>query len=171
MVDELLFKKAVNGDKDSFIKLINPIKDSLYKVDFVYLKNEDDALDCVHEAIIKAIKSLKTLKEPQYFNAWIIRITTNVCKDYIRKNSKIVLVDIKDYENNLIAEDNKDDGLEEINIALNKLSEKERDLIVMRYLEDKSLNYISNKISVPLGNVKSRLNRTLKKLRVYMKEA
>lgn len=171
MINELLFKRAVNGDKESFIKLIEPIKANLYKVAFVYLKNEDDALDCIHEAIIKAIKSINTLKEPQYFNTWMTRITVNVCKDYIRKNSKVVLVDIKDYENNLVTEDNQSDIKEDINNALNKLSESERELIVMRYLEDKSLKDISNKTSVPLGTVKSKINRTLKKLRVHMGEA
>lgn len=171
MVNELLFKRAVNGDKESFIKLINPIKANLYKVAFMYLKNEDDALDCIHEAIIKAIKSLNTLKEEQYFNTWMMRITVNVCKDYIRKNSKVVLVDIKDYENKLVTEDNQSYIKEDINNALNKLSESERELIVMRYLEDKSLKDISNKISLPLGTVKSKINRTLKKLRMHMGEA
>ena len=171
MVNELLFKRAVNGDKESFIKLINPIKANLYKVAFMYLKNEDDALDCIHEAIIKAIKSLNTLKEEQYFNTWMMRITVNVCKDYIRKNIKVVLVDIKDYENKLVTEDNQSYIKEDINNALNKLSESERELIVMRYLEDKSLKDISNKISLPLGTVKSKINRTLKKLRMHMGEA
>ena len=171
MINELLFKRAVNGDKESFIKLIEPIKAKLYKVAFVYLKNEDDALDCIHEAIIKAIRSINTLKEPQYFNTWITRITINVCKDYIRKNNRVVLVDIKDYENDLFTEDNQSDVKEDINSALNKLSESERKLIVMRYLEDKSLKDIAFKTSKPLGTVKSKLNRTLKKLRVYMGEA
>ena len=85
MVDELLFRKAVKGDMDSFIKLLAPIKENLYRVSFMYLQNENDTLDCVHEAIIKAIKSLKTLKNPQYFNAWMTRITINVCKDYISR--------------------------------------------------------------------------------------
>lgn len=56
MVDELLFRRAVKGDMDSFIKLLAPIKENLYKVSFMYLQNENDTLDCVHEAIIKAIK-------------------------------------------------------------------------------------------------------------------
>lgn len=171
MVDELLFKKAVKGDKDSFIQLIDPIKEKLYRVAFVYLKNEDDALDCIHDGIIKAINSLESLKEPQYFNAWMTRIIVNSCKDYIKKNSKVVLVDINDYKNNLISEDNKVDINEDIKSALNKLSEKERELIVMRYLEDKSLNDIVDKTNLPLGTVKSRLNRTLVKLRKCIGEA
>lgn len=171
MVNELLFKKAINGDKDSFIQLIEPIKEKLYRVAFVYLKNEDDALDCVHDGILKAIKSLDTLKEPQHFNTWITKIIVNVCKDYIKKNSKVVLVDINDYEDKLISEDNKNDVNFEIKTALNKLSEKERNLIIMRYLEDNSLKDIVIKTNLPLGTVKSKLNRTLIKLRKYMKEA
>lgn len=168
MVNDLLFKKAVQGDMDSFLQLIEPIKESLYKVSFMYLKNEDDALDCIHEAIIKAIKSLKTLKEPQYFNTWITKITINVCKDYIKKNSKVVLVNINDYENNLVIENTKNEFKEDIEIALGKLSEKERELILMRYLDDKSLKDISSKTNVPLGTIKSRLSRTLIKLRGFM---
>ena len=168
MINELLFKKAVNGDKESFIQLLDPIKEKLYRVAFMYLKNEDDALDCIQESIIKAIKSLSTLKEPQYFNTWMTRITVNVCKDCIKKNSKVVLVDINDYENSLVTEDSKFEHTEDIQAVLNQLTETERDLIIMRYLEDMSLKDISKTISVPLGTIKSRLNRTLKKLRVYM---
>ncbi len=97
------------------------------------------------------------------------RITINVCKDYIKKNSKVTLVDIRDFESNLIIEDDKN-SFEDDNIitSLDKLSEKERELIVMRYLDDKSLKDISDEINIPLGTVKSRLNRTLKKLKMYL---
>ena len=152
------------------MELVNPIQDKLYKAAYVYMKNEDDALDCIHEAIVKAITSLHTLKEPQYFNTWISRIVVNTCKDKIKKDSKVVLVDINDYENNLVTEDEQSHIKEDINSALDKLSEKERDLIVMRYLEDKSLKHISNEKSIPLGTVKSRINRTLIKLKKYMME-
>lgn len=170
MINELIFKKAVEGDRESFYKLIEPIKENLYKVAFVYLKNEDDALDCIHEAIIKAIKALPTLNEPQYFNTWMSKITINICKNYIKKNKKVILVDIKDYENNIPTQENDFENTEDIQIALNKLNEKERELIVMRYLDDMPLKHISEITTVPLGTIKSRLNRTLKKLRVYMGE-
>lgn len=170
MINELIFKKAVEGDRESFYKLIEPIKENLYKVAFVYLKNEDDTLDCIHEAVIKAIKALPNLNEPQYFNTWMIRITINICKNYIKRNNKVILVDIKDYENNIPTHDKEFENTEDIQIALSKLNEKERELIVMRYLDDMSLKHISKITTMPLGTIKSRLNRTLKKLRVYMEE-
>ncbi|CDM69880.1 RNA polymerase, sigma-24 subunit, ECF subfamily [Clostridium bornimense] len=168
MIDELLLKKAIRGDKECFIKLLEPIKESLYKVAFMYLKNEDDALDCIQESIIKAIQSLSSLKEPQYFNTWITRITINTCKDYIKKSNKVVSVDIKDYENKLVAENEEFDDMEDIQRALEKLSDKERELIVMRYLKDMSLKDISTTIDMPVGAVKSRLSRSLKRLKVHM---
>lgn len=167
-MNEVIFQKALRGDSESFYKLIEPIKEGLYKIAFMYVGNEHDALDCVHDSIVKAIKSLRKLKEPQYFNTWITRITINTCKDYIKKNNKVSLVDINDYENVIKAKENEYEETEEISMILNKLNEKERELIVMRYLEDMSLKDIAHKSKEPLGTIKSRMSRTLRKLRVHM---
>jgi RNA polymerase sigma-70 factor (ECF subfamily) len=69
----------------AFISCWN-LKDRLYGTAFMYMKNEDDALDCVHDSIIKAIQSLDKLKEPRYFSTWITRITINTCKDNFEKS-------------------------------------------------------------------------------------
>lgn len=67
--------------------------------------------------------------------------------------------------------ENRSDDIREIELAINKLTQEEKELIIMRYLEDMSLKYISFKYEVPLGTIKSRLNRTLKKLKIIMGEA
>ena len=67
--------------------------------------------------------------------------------------------------------ENRSDDIREIELAINKLTQEEKELIVMRYLEDMSLKDISFKYEVPLGTIKSRLNRTLKKLKIIMGEA
>lgn len=168
MIDEIAFKKALAGDGESFYKLLEPIKEKLYKVAYVYLRNEHDTLDCVHEAIIKAIQSLDTLKEPQYFNTWMIKITINKCKDHIKKNNKVILVNIEDYQDIITIDEERFDYIEDITVALNKLTDKERDFIVMRYLKDMSLKEISNVTTKPLGTIKSSISRTLKKMKIYM---
>lgn len=170
LVDEIAFKKALDGDGESFYKLLVPIKDKLYKVAYVYLRNENDTLDCIHEAIIKAIQSLDTLKEPQYFNTWMMKITINKCKDYIKKNNKVVLVDIENYKDIIVIEEEQFECVENITDALNKLSDKEREFIVMRYLKDMPLKEISNITTTPLGTIKSNISRTLRKMKKYMEE-
>lgn len=169
MINELVFKKAKDGDGDSLCELIQPIKESMYKVALTYTENEDDALDCVHESIVKAIKSLKSLKTPQYFNTWMIRITINTCKDFIRKN-KVMLVDINDYQDKLTVKESSESYYEDVLLALSKLNEDEKDLIVKRYLDDMSLREIADSREVPLGTIKSKISRTLKKLRIHMEE-
>lgn len=164
MIDEIAFKKALTGDGESFYKLLDPIKEKLFKVAYVYLRNEHDTLDCVHEAIIKAIQSLDTLKEPQYFNTWMIKITINKCKDHIKKNNKVILVDIEDYQDIITIDEERFEYIEDITVALNKLTDKEREFIVMRYLKDMSLKEISNVTSKPLGTI----SRTLRKMKIYM---
>ena len=76
------------------------------------------------------------------------------------------MVDITDYENSIAAENENSDNKQDITIALKQLNEDERDLIIKRYLEDMSLIDISNTTALPLGTVKSKISRTLKKLRV-----
>ena len=157
MIDEIIFKRAKKGDSESFYKLLEPIKDKLYRSAYVYVENEHDALDCIHEAVIKAIQSLDKLKEPQYFNTWIMKILINTCKDYIKKNSKVIATDIQQNQHK-----------EEIYEALSKLTEREKDLIIMRYMDDMSLKDIASKANKPLGTIKSSISRTLKKMRKHM---
>ena len=169
MVDEISFKQAKNGDGESFYKLLEPIGDKLYKIAFMYMKNEDDALDCVHDSIVKAIQGLDKLKEPRYFSTWIIRITINVCKDNLRKAQKISPRDTAEFEDKLACTGNI--SIEEnidLYSALNNLKEDEKELIAMRYMDDMSTRDIAQVTEAPLGTVRSKLSRTIKKLRIYM---
>ncbi|WP_304519531.1 sigma factor [Clostridium tagluense] len=72
-----LIKKAVKGDNESFDTLMQSRKDNIYKVAYSYINNTEDALDIMQEVIYKALVSIKHLKEPQYFNTWLTRITIN----------------------------------------------------------------------------------------------
>eukprot|EP00831_Metopus_contortus_P083328 TRINITY_DN9200_c0_g5_i1.p7 TRINITY_DN9200_c0_g5~~TRINITY_DN9200_c0_g5_i1.p7 ORF type:complete len:104 (-),score=17.21 TRINITY_DN9200_c0_g5_i1:18-329(-) len=98
------------------------------------------------------------------------KITINKCKDYIKKNDKVVLVDIEDYMDSITFDEEHFGDTDDITTALNKLTDKERELIVMRYLEDMSLKDISTATTKPLGTIKSSISRTLKKMKNYMEE-
>lgn len=168
LIDELTFNKAKNGDGESFYKLIEPIKEKLYRIAYAYLNNEDDTLDCIQESIVKAIQSLDKVKEPQYFYTWMIRITINTCKDYIRKNKKIRLVNIDDYKDEQFEHSKYIEDKQDIYEMLNELTDKERELIIMRYVDDLLIKDISSKINKPIGTIKSSISRAVKKMRIYM---
>ncbi|MGO5073258.1 sigma factor [Clostridium sporogenes] len=74
-----LARLAKKGDKAAFSKLIKIYEKDLYRVSIAMLKNDDDALDGMEDAILKAFKSIKNLREPEYFKTWLIKILINSC--------------------------------------------------------------------------------------------
>lgn len=77
---EKLIKKAKRGNKTAFIQYIKPYEADLYRMAFVYMKNEHDAVDVVQETILNAYEKINTLKEPAYFKTWLIKIVINICQ-------------------------------------------------------------------------------------------
>ena len=82
-----LIIKAKSGDKSAFTELMLQMKDELYKVAKIRLKNDDDVFDVIQDTMLSAYKSLKKLKHNEYFKTWIIKILINECnKVYKVKN-------------------------------------------------------------------------------------
>ncbi|MGL4656617.1 MAG: RNA polymerase sigma factor [Sarcina sp.] len=168
MTEELIFKRAKKGDADSFNQLIEAIKGKLYRISFMYMKNENDAMDALSDSIVKAIKSLDKCKSHKSFNSWMATIVVNTCKNNLKKLSRTNVVEISEFENKLIYEEKGLEEESELYDAINSLNDKERDLILKRYIDDMTVKEISKINNVPEGTVKSGLNRTLKKLRIIL---
>ena len=76
-----LAKKAVRGNADAYGQLITKYQEYLYKMAFLYMKNQQDALDVVGTTILKGFQNIKTLKNPEWFKTWITRILINTAND------------------------------------------------------------------------------------------
>lgn len=170
MIDELVFKKAQKGDAESFYKLLSPIKEKLYRVAFIYFKNENDAMDALQDSIVKGIKYIDKCKNAKTFNAWMSIIVINTCKNNYKKAKKLTPIDINNFKNEFTYEDKDITDYTDLYDALDKISENEKDLIVKRYLEDMTIKDISRSKDLPQGTVKSGISRTLKKLKVILGE-
>ena len=72
-----LVEKAAKGNREAFGELIIMHQEYLYKLAYMYTKNEQDALDAVQECAMRAMISMDKLREPQYFKTWITRILIN----------------------------------------------------------------------------------------------
>ena len=69
---ENLVKKAKAGDSGAFAQLIKMNTQSMYKIAWAYLKNDEDAADAIQETILKCYEKLSTLKNDSYFKTWMI---------------------------------------------------------------------------------------------------
>lgn len=155
-------------------ELINFFKENeekIYKFAYGYVKDQDTALDLVHESIVKAIQKRNTIKEKRYLKTWFYRILINECIGYIRKRKKVLFFEeIKDVEN-LRQIDKITDNNENIDLydAIDKLPAKLKTIIMLRFFEDMSLAEITQTIKINLSTVKSRLYKALEILKIDMK--
>lgn len=165
-----IFNKTIDGDKENFNILIQNRKEHIYKIAYSYVNNVDDALDIVQDVIYKALTSIDTLKNPQYFNTWLTRITINCSINHLRKSKKVVYMD----ESNIEGVDTNLNNREEImdlRRELEKLDVKYKTVIILKYFEDMTLNEISQVLNLPISTVKTHLYRALEKLKINLKEA
>jgi RNA polymerase sigma-70 factor, ECF subfamily len=169
MLDEIKVKRAIKGDDKSFLELINTQSEKLYKIAYAYVKNEQNALDIIQETVYNAYMSISKLKEPKYFNTWLIKILINESLSSIKKEKNLT------HFNNNISEDrtnyiSKSENKLDILLELDKIDKKYRDIIILKYFDDLTSKEISEILEIPLGTVKTYLHRGISILKKSMEE-
>lgn len=150
--------KAQKGDKRAFETIIMEVIDSLYRVAYGILQNEEDASDAISNATLKAYEKINTLKNLEFFKTWITRIVINESNNIIRQNKKVVYIDnyAENQRNTYI---NNNEISIDINRAMNKLDKNLNQIVILYYFEDLGIEEIANILEIPKGTVKSRLSR------------
>ncbi|MBW4864379.1 MAG: sigma-70 family RNA polymerase sigma factor [Paeniclostridium sp.] len=139
-------------------------QERFYKIAYSYVKNEDDALDIVHDAICKALQKIDTLKNIEVVKTWFYKILVNSAIDYIRKNNKYVSLSQEDMINEKILNDIYSDiDLEQ---ALDRLPEEYKSIIMLRYFEDMKIEEIANVLQQNINTVKTKLYKGLRRLKI-----
>jgi RNA polymerase sigma-70 factor, ECF subfamily len=164
-----LVQKAKTGNDEAFEQLISSVRYKLYRTAYSYVRNEQDALDIYQETIYKAYTSLKTLKKPECFQSWIIKILVFKSIDFIRKESRHFTTDDEKIFDELISNDYIAHTMD-LSEAFKFLDPKCKTIILLRYYHDLSIKEIANIMNYPEGTVKSHLNRAKKELRPILKE-
>ena len=136
---------------------------SLYKLAYTYVKNQEDALDIVQESAYKAIKYAESIKDDDYIKTWIWRIVINTSLDYMKKNKKECSIDA-------VAEQGKEDIYTDFDTIkiLDILNEKERTVITLRFFQELKLEEIAILLDSNVNTVKTLLYRSLQKLKNHM---
>jgi len=168
-----LVGKAKDGDQKAYAELMQRYKDSIYFMALKMVNNKDDAMDLTVETFGKAFENIEKYKPDFAFSTWLFRIATNNCIDFIRKK-RISLISI----NSMVDDDGDDRPLqiksdtlnpeetsikkqqqEQLKIIVEKLPQRYKTLIVLRYFEEQSYEEIAQQLDLPLGTVKAQLFR------------
>lgn len=153
-------KSAQNGNKEAFCSLIQQHEKVLYIVARSILHNDADCCDAVQDTILKAYENIRSLRQPEFFKAWLLRILVNSCNQLCRNNKRIVLVEELQTEPVLCSEYSTIETMQ----ILDSLEGDLKLIIILFYMEDLSIKSISKFLQIPEGTVKSRLSRARNQL-------
>ena len=176
--DEMLISRFQSGDENAYIELVNRYKDKLTNFVFYFLKDEEHSEDIVQETFIRLYEKKHYYKEIAKFSTWIYTIARNLANTELRKKSRTKIMylsqmsnykkdyDLKSSDPELNKNIENEFLMKEIHAAIDKLPENYKSVIILRDIQGLDYEQISNIIGVPLGTVKSRINRARLQLQV-----
>ena len=170
--DDRFVANAIKGDQEAFKQLMAKYQKPLYYHVLKMVKNHEQVEDIVQESFMKAFGNLSSYNTNYAFSTWLYRITTNHTIDFLRKKKlqttsihepvkakdgemQMQIVGGAETDRKIIRSERK----KIVSDAIQNLPEKYREVIVMRHLEEKSYQEISEELDLPLGTVKAHIFR------------
>ncbi len=150
-------------------KFITENLDGAYRFAYTYTRNETSAEDVVSESVVKALNSVKSLRNPAYLKTWFYKIIINTALTHIKKESKLVYMDPE--SSPIIEPFTEDYSALSFRELINKLEPKYKSVIILRFFEDMTLEEIAITLEENINTIKTRLYRALKLLKIEMEEA
>ncbi|GHE76941.1 RNA polymerase sigma factor [Thalassotalea profundi] len=166
---ELLVIEMQQGSEPAFKEVFDYFQPMLLRFAYKTCRNEQMAKDAVQNSWLKIVTSIKKLEDPRRFKSWIYQMVRWQSLDLIKKanNEKIDFTDMEVNEGELNS--NKVDEKENSLLAIiDLLPDIDRQAIYLFYLEQMPIKDIAIILSIPIGTVKSRLNRARNTLKVKL---
>ena len=176
-------EQARSGDADAFCRLYGLYRSRLYRYAFYRLRSETDAEDAVSECVLSAWKQIGSLRESDAFPAWIFRILSGCCgrliRQQIQRREQISLddatardaaepADHSDSADHFAGDAASTDTWLILQEALAQLSEEDRNILLLSTVGGLKSREIADLTGLAAGSVRSRLSRSLKKVRGYL---
>jgi RNA polymerase sigma-70 factor (ECF subfamily) len=170
-------RQTLCGTTSAYNGLVTRYQRQVYNLAYRMLGNAEDAGDLVQETFLRAYGALASFRQDASFLTWLYKIASNLCIDQLRsrKARSALSLDVELEEGREPAADSRNCSPEELSIrdsvqdvvqrAITNLPEKYRVVVVMRHLQDMSVEEIANVLEMPTGTVKTHLFRAREMLR------
>ncbi len=162
MNEASLVRRAMHGDPDAFVALMELHKSPMYRTAISILHNDADAADAMQDTILRCWQSIRNLRKPQFFKTWMTRILINCCYDIIRRNQRTVSLECCES-----LPDSTDNSLSDRQIqeCIEGLSDNHRLIFTLYYVQGLTVKEIAALLSMKENTVKTRLARGRKEFR------
>lgn len=178
---EQLVHDFLDGDAQTFNRLVMLHQTKIYNLALNYVKNQEEAKDLAQDIFVTVYRSLPKLREKEKFTSWLYQIAINHCRNRYK------ILRRRGYFNNISLDDEEsflqipgDEGPEKslqrentINLVrstIDSMPEAEKEIILLRDIQELAYEEISTILDIPLGTVKSKLNRARTSLKNRLKK-
>lgn len=165
---------SADGNVYQLEHLMREYGNDVLRTAYLYVKDLSSAEDIFQEVFLKVNQYLHTFEEQSSVKTWIIRITINLCKDYIKSAYQRKVVPMMEFkEDTLISEDiygdiEKEETKQTVTDAVLQLPEHYKEVVLCVYYQEMSIHETAKSLHIPEGTVKSRLARAKEKLRINL---
>jgi RNA polymerase sigma-70 factor (ECF subfamily) len=169
--DAELVKAVLNGEKHVFTELVRRYERPVRAVALDVVGDYHMATDVSQDAFIKAYERLAELRRPEAFGPWLMKITRRCALDSVRRRSK----EKKKKKKNAATSENPNGQLDEekqrLLAAVVKLPKVEKQVVMLRYLGDNSVNDVAEILGRNVGTVTKQLSRARVRLRKILERS
>ena len=154
-------------DNEEFAARVEAVRARLYRTAYLYLGGEADALDAVDEAVYQALRALKKLRQPEFFETWLTRILLNECHKELRRRRRF-----HPNGTEALPESAGPDAYDDLPLkeAVRRLPEDLRAVVILRFFAGLTQAETAAALNMPQGTVATRQRRALELLRLELGE-
>jgi RNA polymerase sigma-70 factor, ECF subfamily len=168
-----LVEQAMGGDIDAYSELVKASHPRLFGIANLILRDSDRAQDAVQDALLLAWRHVRSLRDPDAWDAWLRRLTVRACYGAARKEKRRTLVELR------VPIEAGSAGAPDASVhiadrdwlgrELDRLDIDQRVVIVLHYYLDLPVSEVAEIIDIPYGTAASRLHRGLEAMRSSMR--
>ena len=178
--DKELILRFQQGDELAYVELVNRYRDRLINFVFRFVGSFEEAEDIVQDTFVKLYQKKDYYRPISAFSTWIFTIASNLAKTELRKRKRrkvsyLSQIGIEEKDFDIPVEDTTDEETvgeyteSQIQDAIQSLQLHFRTALILRDIEELSYEEISKILDVPLGTIKSRINRARLQLQEKLK--
>ncbi len=183
--DREIVNRILDGDKNEFSKIEKRYSSLIYSLLRKMVRDPEDAKDLVQETFIKVYSNLASYNPIYPFSAWILKISSNTCIDFLRKK-RIDMIPLEKSTNeddegdfyiqipdrSSIPDENliNSEKIQNLNKLIDMLPDNYKKIVKLRFEDDLNYSEIAETLEIPLGTVKTLIFRARKMLEILAKE-
>ena len=179
--DKELILRFQQGDELAYVELVNRYRDRLMNFIYRYVGTRQEAEDIVQDTFVKLFQKKDYYRPISEFSTWIFTIASNLAKTELRKRKRrkvsyLSQLGMEEKDFDIPVEDTTDEEMvgeyteSQIQNAIQSLQLHFRTALILRDIEELSYEEISKILDVPLGTIKSRINRARLQLQEMLKQ-